>query len=151
MEDQLIFVIAILFFSLLFTVGLWSGISFTVSRIFGWHKISEHYWGKLEHFNKRFVMQSLSTSLFGNYSAIVNFAVSDDYLGISVLFMYRMGHPPLKIPLTDINGIQKTTFLFPRVHLQLNKIPSQNVAIPLRLAEKIEQASGGNWSFERPL
>ncbi|KAA3656831.1 MAG: hypothetical protein DWQ04_29950 [Chloroflexi bacterium] len=151
MEEQPIFAIFALIIMLIFVAGLWSAINLFVSRVFGWHKISEQYWGQLTQYNKRFFMQTLATSFLGHYSGIVNIAVSNDYLGISVIFPYRIGHPPLKIPLEDISGVQKTTFIFPKVHLQLRKIPAQDVTISLRLAEKIEKASGGAWTFERPL
>ena len=149
MEDLQPIIITIII--LFIIVGFWSAISLLISRLSGWHRISEYYWGKLEHYNKRLFFQGFSTSMLGGYSNFVTYAVSDEYLGISVFFLYRIGHPPLKIPLADINGIQKNMLFIPRVHLQLRKLPDKRVIIPYRLAQKIEKASGGAWTFERPL
>ncbi|MCP5097910.1 MAG: hypothetical protein GY943_20375 [Chloroflexi bacterium] len=151
MENQPIFIIFIVIAALLAFVGMFSLVSFFVSRVFGWHRIAQQYQGEMNHYRERFNFQSLSTGGFGNYSNVVNFYVSHSDLGISVFFLYRAGHPPLKIPLDEITGVQKNDFIFQRVHLELQRLPEKTLIISKRLAEKIEKASGGAWGFERPL
>ena len=82
------------------------------------------------------------------YLPTKSFAVSDEDLGISVLFLYRAGHPPLKIPFEEIRGFEKTVLL-PEVHYSFERVPNRTLKIRKGLAEALEKASGGRLTFER--
>lgn len=85
---------------------------------------------------------------WGGYSGVLTFSVSDQDLGISVLFLYRAGHPPLRIPLHEITATE-VTVLLPEVHMAFDQISGRKLKITRMLAEQIEEASNGNWTFER--
>lgn len=109
--------------------------------------MAQKYQGEMTYVKERFTWRSGRFG-WGGYSGVLNFSVSDEYLGISVLFLYRAGHPPLKIPFDEIKAVEKTV-IFPEVHFSFDRVPDRQLKINRQLALKIEKATGGNWSFER--
>ena len=126
-ENPVILVPFIIIAFIIFFTALWSFISFITSRLGGWHALAQHYQGEMSYYNKRYTWRSGRFG-WGSYSGVLNFAVSDEDLGISVLFLYRAGHPPLKIPFEEIHGVEKTVFL-PEVHYSFDRVPHRTLKI----------------------
>ena len=149
LDNQLILIPFIIISFIVFFSALWSFISFISSRLWGWYEVSKHYTGEIpdREINDQFSWRSGRFG-WGGYSSVLTFTVSDYDLGISVLFLYRVGHPPLKIPWNEISAVEKRV-IFPEVHMSFDKVPNRTLKISRMLAEKIEEASKGNWSFER--
>ena len=147
LENEVIFIPLIIIIFLVFFTALWSFIAFITSRIWGWHAMSKHYTGDLSYVNESLRFRSARFG-WGSYSGVLTFSVNDEELGISVLFLYRVGHPPLKIPFEEINAYEKTVIL-PEVHMTFAQTPERVIKIPRRVADAIEAASGGNWTYTR--
>lgn len=149
MENPIVFIPLIIIAFIVFFTALWSFVSFITSRIGGWHTVAQHYRGELSYYNERYTWRSGRFGWAG-YSGVLNFAVSNEDLGISVLFLYRAGHPPLKIPFEEISGVEKT-IIFPEVHYSFDRVPNRTLKIRKGLAEELEKASGGRLTFERKI
>lgn len=148
MDDSFVSVPLAVIFCALGVAGIWSFISLIISYVWGWHALAQHYRGDMTYFNKKLAWRSGRLG-WGNYSSILTFTMSDEDLGLSILFLYRAGHPPLKFPFEEIKGVEKKMFLWPEVHLSFERMPHRTLKIRKGLAEQIERASGGNWRFER--
>ncbi|MFK7804395.1 MAG: hypothetical protein AB8G95_22360 [Anaerolineae bacterium] len=147
LENEAVFIPLIIVIFLVFFTALWSFIAFITSRIGGWNAIAQHYQGELSYKNESLGFRSARFGWMG-YSGVLTFSVNDEELGISVLFLYRVGHPPLKIPFEEINAYEKTVIL-PEVHMSFAQTPERVIKIPRRVADAIEAASGGNWTYTR--
>ncbi|MFT5196391.1 MAG: hypothetical protein ACI85U_003423 [Candidatus Promineifilaceae bacterium] len=148
MENELVFIPLIIIAFIICFGGFWSFIVFITSRIGGWHTVAQQYAGEMSYFSQQFTWRSARFG-FMNYKSVLTFSVSDEELGIAVLFLYRIGHAPLKIPWSEVHGIEKSPFIFPEVHLTFLHSPNKVLKIRKGLAEQIENAAGGNWTFER--
>ncbi|MEM8863040.1 MAG: hypothetical protein AAGD96_32415 [Chloroflexota bacterium] len=149
MDNQLILIPLIIVAFLIFFPALWSAISLLSSFLWGWNAMAQRYSGQIpEHeINNQFTWRSGRFG-WGGYSGVLTFTVSDHDLGISVLFLYRAGHPPLRIPFSEITATEEI-MLMREVHMAFDGIPDRKLKISKVLAEQIEQASNGNWTFER--
>jgi hypothetical protein len=75
---------------------------------------------------------------WADYSGIIRIAAEEDSLYLSVVFPYRIGHPPLRIPWTEIQ-FGKTKFLWRRyVVLTLG----DQEHIPMRISERMARKLG---------
>lgn len=63
---------------------------------------------------------------------------------MAVLFPFRVGHPPLLIPWSDISAYTyRFLFFFPMVKFHFKKEPAISFKLNLGLAQKLATASGG--------
>jgi hypothetical protein len=75
---------------------------------------------------------------WGHYSSVIRMIAAEDALYLSVLFLFRVGHPPLCIPWDEIQ-FGRTRFLFRRyVVLTLGKTER----IPMRISERMARNLG---------
>lgn len=74
----------------------------------------------------------------GHYGGVIRMTAADDALYLSVLFLFRIGHPPLRLPWSEIK-LGRTTFLWRRyVVLTLGN----QEHIPLRISERMARNLG---------
>jgi hypothetical protein len=128
-----------LFFAL--WVAWMSLIIYLGSILSGWHRLSKRFLTR-----SKFTGQMMSTRPFINVcmknwadcSGILRIASDDHALYLSVVFLYRIGHPPLCIPWKEIQ-FSRTKFLWRRyVVLTLG----EQERIPMRISERIASKLG---------
>jgi hypothetical protein len=79
-----------------------------------------------------------------NYGGCINVGVNQNGLYLSVVFLFRLGHPPLFIPWPDISKMKKRAFFFfKQVELRFAKCPRIPFVISQRLMDKISDTLGG--------
>ncbi len=84
---------------------------------------------------------------WGHYSSVIRLTAATDDLYASVLFPFRLGHPPLRIPWSEIQ-FGKAKFFF-RTYVVLNlgnqgKIPmriSSRMAAKLGILDRVQSDS----------
>jgi hypothetical protein len=62
---------------------------------------------------------------------------TSDALFLSVFFLFRIGHPPLRIPWSEIQFSNTTFFLRPYVVVTLGSEEQIPIRIPLRMARNL--------------
>ncbi len=67
----------------------------------------------------------------------------------SSLFPLSLFAPPLMIPWEELTGVEHKGILSRSVELTFARMEDIRNEIPGRLADKLEEASGGVWHFER--
>jgi hypothetical protein len=137
---------------LLFWVAMWCAICLTLSVWGGWYVLAKYYRatqpfsGKLWHFR--------SASFFRNgamrpssYGGCLTFGASTEGLYISTMLPFRLGHPPLFVPWSDIGGIETYHQLFlSAVRFRFKKVPFVACKISNGLATAVSQESHGHFS-----
>jgi hypothetical protein len=97
-------------------VLMWLGITALLSRVSGWSSLAERFRalepasGESFHF----VSGSMGGSLPVNYRSCLSVAVSDRGFHLSMLFLFRLGSPPLFIAWADVESIEEKRFMFMR-------------------------------------
>jgi len=72
-----------------------------------------------------------------NYGNVIRLTATEDALYISILFFFRIGHPPLRIPWTEIK-MAETKFLWRRyVFLMLGNEEKIRMRISARMARNL--------------
>lgn len=132
-------------------VAFFNVIVLLISVIGGWGRLAERYRRQSSIAGTTWWLQSASVHGVAevNYGSCLTVTVNDEGIGLSVLFPFRLGNPPLFIPWADIQVIQvRRWFFFNRVRLTIVDEPSLWIEISPRLADKIQQAIGQEWFDE---
>ncbi len=126
----------------IFFVALWCFVCFSISILGGWFSLSGRFRALAEPCGD---IKTAGPFFYGvkmrfriNYSSVIRLAAAEDALYLSVLFLYRVGHPPLRIPWTEIK-MAGTKFLWWRyVLLTLGN----EEKIPMRISERMARKLG---------
>ncbi len=144
-------------FPLWFT-GMWVGMCFVLSVIGGWRRLGTRYAcpdpisGTTWQFRSA-AMSSRPDAFFGflrvSYGRCLKVIANENGLRLSIWFLFRLGHPPLFIPWSDILVSQERWFFFLKmVRFTFSQEPSVAMWIEIGLARKIQEAVGQNWFQE---
>ncbi len=81
-----------------------------------------------------------------NYKGVLTLTATPQGLRISVLFLFRIGHPPIFIPWGDITAVRETWYFSPVVLLTLAKVPSVPIRLSASTAQAIASHAGAAWA-----
>jgi len=139
--------------ALLFVVLVWAAawISFSVifSRISGWSAVARSYPAREASEGPRWYFQSaVLRHFFSSRNALI---VRADPQGVTfaALLFFRAGFPAFSVPWNEISGRQTRWGFRKAVELRFRQTPSIPVTIGSRLAQRLEEASLGQWRYER--
>ena len=113
------------------------------ARIGGWNRLSLEYrlHDKFEGFRKPFVSgEMLGGPFFGlpcNYGGCLILGSNADGLYVSVILLFRPGHPPLFIPWRDITASAKKGWFSTKVTFHFDRLPPIRLRVAKRLAEEL--------------
>ena len=131
--------------------GIWVGVCFMVSMIGGWKRLAIHYRRTSSIAGTTYWFQSAGMRLrmTANYGSCLIVTANDEGIGLSILLPWRIAHPPLFIPWSDILANQEPwLFFFKRVRLTFSLEPSVVMWFNTRLAKRIQAAVGRDWFQE---
>ena len=127
-------------------LSLWMVISFLISILGGWWSLSQYYLSKPHNLKKKWNFQSAVMRFMTGYGNCLNISVTDRGLLLSVLFLFRVGHPPLLIPLDDIIIEKYRSWFMKGVKLNFRKAPNIPLHIGEKLAREINEEIEGRWN-----
>ncbi len=127
---------------LAFFAILWSFISIVISVVCGWHALIDRFRAQSEPYGQTRTVgpffYTVYMRLWGHYSSVIRLVAADDALYLSVLFPFRIGHPPLCIPWREIE-FGKTSFFW-RTYVELTL--GQQERIPMRISQRMARNLG---------
>jgi len=80
------------------------------------------------------------------YGNCLNISITDREVLLSVLFLIRVGHPPLLIPLDDIRIEKYRSWFMQGVKLSFSKAPNIPLHLIEKLAKEINEEIEGRWN-----
>ena len=117
-----------------FAIGfpvMWVAVSLLLSHMGGWAKLAEHYTDRGEEQGKTYYMRSGYVGAV-NYKSCLILRVCENGLRLSVLFPFRIGHPPLFIPWDQFHSIsEKRVFFFPFLDTYVGMPVVANLVLPI--------------------
>lgn len=127
-----------IFLLILFVVFVWMSACFLIGVFSGWHALSGRFRAQSEPYggNARSAgpfFYTIYMRFWGHYSSSVRITAGGDGLYLSVLFLFRAGHPPLRIPWEEIQ-FGRTRFFWRR-YIVLTLGAQER--IPLRISERM--------------
>jgi hypothetical protein len=127
-----------------FAPFIWILVSFIISRVGGWSLLARVYLAQADTLDgDSWRFQSIQMRWGTNYGNCVTVRADPLGLGLSVLFLLRLGHPPLLIPWSDITMVTVKKFrFFPSwIEFRFRLEPSIPIRINNKLFSKILNSS----------
>jgi len=126
----------------IFFVALWCVISYIISLTGDWFALSRRFTRQSEPYGETRsagpFFYGVYTRFWTHYGSVIRMIAAEDALYLSVLILFRVGHPPLSIPWKEIQ-ISRTRWFFRRyVVLTLG----QQEQIPFRISERMARKLG---------
>jgi hypothetical protein len=117
-------------------------VCFLISFVSGWFTLSRRFRKQAEPYGETRragpFFYEVNLRFWTRYSSVIRMTAAADALYLSVLFPFRIGHPPLCIPWKEIK-FGKTKFLWRRyVILTLG----EEERIPMRISERMADKLG---------
>jgi hypothetical protein len=128
----------------LLAAALWIGFSLAISML-GWSQAAEAYACEGFFPDLRFRFQSAGFRRGAGYNRGVTFGVDDEALYLRMALPFRIGHPPLRIPWSDITPRSVRAGWVDRVDLELAAAPKATLRITPQLGERLARAAGRRW------
>ena len=126
----------------LFSFAVWCCVCSLISLLSGWFALSRRFPRQSEPYGvTRRVgpwFGTVYTRFWGHYSGVMRLVAAEDALYLSVLFPFRIGHPPLRIPWNEIRLSRSKRFWVNYVILTLG-LEEQ---IPFRISERMAKKLG---------
>lgn len=117
--------------------GMWVAVCFMLARLGGWAELANHHGKTTVYEGNKFRFCSGSFRWVA-YNNCLNFTVGSSGLGISVMFLFKPGHPTLSIPWSDISISQEKVFFKDVVRLKFTRASSVTLTLPAPLAERMQ-------------
>jgi hypothetical protein len=130
---------------ILMFIGIWLFVCIILSLIGGWQKFGRAYHAGEKIDGQNWSSQSGSARFGVGYRRCLNISANRNGLYISVLFLFRLGHPPLFIPWADITTKQEKYLFSDQVCFRFAKVPDVPFRISARLSDKIRSTVGEAW------
>ena len=133
----------VVLFLVLFGVAfaaLWSFIFLILATLGGWRRLAESY--RLEgDFNGSLWGWRSARMRFGvNYGSCLTFGASDQGLMMRVFPLFRIGHPALFFPWSDVRAVAREGWVFKYIDLGFSRAPDVTIRIPYQLGALLLQA-----------
>jgi hypothetical protein len=121
-----------------FFVGMWCFVSLVLSHTGGWHRLAEKFRAFRPAAGRRYWMQSARMGLV-NYNSILTIHVSDEGLHLAVWWMFRLSHPALMIPWSEIRNVVVKKFLWMSwVEADIGEERLVKISLPRKVLEGYE-------------
>jgi hypothetical protein len=130
LEYFILFVFPISFF------GMWVAVCFLLASLGGWSRLARHYRSQSGFAGKKWRFKSGQFQPV-NYKHCLTIG-SDEYgLYLAVHPLFRVGHPPLLIPWSDITTTESQGWLFSYREFAFSKVPTVKLRVLRDVGEKI--------------
>ena len=124
-----------------FFVGMWLLVSFLLAAISGWRTLAHLYPARGTFSGKHYFFRS--GNLNGvRYGGCLTLGADRAGLSMSVLFMFRMGHPPIFIPWSDVQAQAGRDWGFSVINLSCKQVPGITIRLRRKDAEALFKDAG---------
>lgn len=127
----------------------WCAILCLIAALGGWMTLAQRFRLTSTFSGATWGFQSARMRWSCRYGNCISVGADATGLKLSILFLFRPGHPPLFVPWSEISVAKRWRFLFFRqVKLLLGREEQIPLVITGRLADRIQAAAGASWPVE---
>lgn len=130
-------------------IAWWCFIVYLISVLGGWRRLSETYRLAGSFHGKIWRFRTVSLRWRTRYGGCVNIGANPLGLYLSVLFIFRPGHPALFIPWSDVSVREVRLWGARRLEMRFRTSEAVPVRIRPALGRLLAEAAGENWPLER--
>lgn len=140
---------AIAFIFPLFFVALWCAVLFLTSQISGWAALARRFRLASPFTGQTWAWNRARMRWGTNYKNCLTIGADPMGLYLSVMFFFRLFHPPLVLPWQEVSVRRRRKILFFRyVELSLGREEQIPLLIRENLADQVRLAAGSSWPAE---
>ena len=134
-DSTAVFVVGLV--ALAWVVPLWA-----VGFFGGWRELAGDYPGEHSASGETFRFQSARLGRWAGYNNVVQVTAGLAGMHLSVFLPFRIGHPPIFIPWSDLRATPERSWMFRvvRLHVARSKV---SLLVTRRLTARLAAASGG--------
>lgn len=133
---------------ILFLVAAWAMMFALISRAGGWASLADQYRCPDTFTGTTWSFQKGQMRWMVGYNNCLTVGADPRGLYLSILFPFRIAHPPLFIPWRDISFRTKSFLGFKFIELRLGREVTIPLRISYKLAEKLKTGAGASWPLE---
>lgn len=126
----------------------WIVTSIVLSASGGWFALGRRFRVAKEFAGKSWRWQSAQMRWIASYHNCITVGASPEGLYVAPFFPFRLAHPPLFIPWSEISHSKSTILLAPKRCFQLGNELQVPFWVPEKLGVKIQEAAGSAWPAE---
>ena len=121
----------------LYFIGLWVSICVVISLAGGWFQLAQSYRASGDFIGPTIHWQSGSLRYVANYRSCLITGSNESGLYLGVCFLFRVAHPPLFIPWSDVSITHGKLLFWRYAGLKFAKCPSTSLQISETLARRL--------------
>ncbi len=125
----------------------WMFLSWLFAVMSGWRELASAYPAPEPCDGDCWHFQSAALRWGFGFNGCLNVCANSQGVHLSILFVFSFAQPPVFMPWSDISGTERKNWLSSSVELRFRQAPTIPFRIGSRLANKLEQASGGVWHY----
>ena len=127
---------------------LWLVVSILLSYTGGWATLARKFRYRPTFNGSRWRGESGYMRGIAHYRNCLVIGANPEGLYLSVFFPFRLAHPPMLIPWSEVTFSKSRVFFVTMVRLQLGREHPVPLSIRESLAKRIREASGNAWPVE---
>ena len=124
-----------------FFVGAWIATILLFSWLIGWRELASRYRAIRPHSGERFRLVSARMRWGAVYHGSAYLSADSDGLYLTVMSLFRAGHPPLFIPWSDISSTRERRWWVDGVGLRFTQAPG--ISLHVRTEEAVKAFAKG--------
>jgi hypothetical protein len=105
----------------IYFIALWSVTCYSLSWVSGWHALAERYRCEQDFEGERWRFRSAQMRWTTKYNGVLILSANREGLYLSIFFPFRLGHPPLFIPWSEITFGERRLWLMAGVQFVLGR------------------------------
>jgi hypothetical protein len=133
-----------------FFVSVWLLVGLFLAQMSGWAQLARYYRPETVFEGERRRFRSSKMRWLTHYHNCLTAGADTKGLHLAVLFLFRVGHPPLFVPWHDVMVRQGKKLFWPWTEFTFNQAPSVWVRFYGRLGDQICRAAGPAWPGNSP-
>ena len=121
----------------IFFVAIWLAVTLLLSLMSGWARLAKIYPARAKFEAEQWHFVSGQLRNFVSYRNCLTVGANADGMHLSILLPFRVGHPPLFIPWSDIAVAEDRLFFTKVGRFTFRRAPEVKVVIWLDIAKKV--------------
>jgi hypothetical protein len=129
----------------IFFVFMWVTVGFVIAQLGGWGELARYYRLQNPFDDKRWHCRSGRMRWTARYNGCLTIGAGSRGLYLAVLFLFRVGHPPLLIPWGDISVKTGKTLWWNWTEFRFRQAPGVYLKIWGGMDDEIRYEAGAFW------